>query len=73
MVVPAIIAVIVVLVSLGYMLSRRLCVTRQRIEFEMPQDGISAIYVDIQEDAIRSLYIRYEDGSVTQVKRLEAA
>jgi hypothetical protein len=73
MVVPAIIAVVVGVASLGYILFRKLSVTRQRIEFETPQDRISAIYVDIQEDAIRSLYIRYDDGTITQVQKLEAA
>ncbi len=70
--IPAIIAVVVLILPIGYVLFRKLSVTRQQIEFGVPQNGVSAIYLDIQEDTVRSLYIVFEDGTMNEVKGLAA-
>jgi hypothetical protein len=48
-------------------------VTRQEIAFGSPQDGVAAIYLDIREDTVRGIVIRFEDGTVSEVTRLKAA
>jgi len=73
MLVPAIVAVVIVMASAAYAALRKFSVTRQEIEFGAPQDGVSAIYLDIQEDTVRSLRILYADGTVSEVRRLRAA
>ena len=73
MLVPAIVAVVIVIASAAYAVFRKFSVTRQEIEFGAPQDGVSAIYLDIQEDTVRSLRILYADGTVSEVRRLRAA
>ncbi len=73
MLIPAIVASVVLLACVAYVVFRKFSVTRQEIEFGTPQNGVAAIYLDIQEDTVRSLHIVYEDGSVSEVKRLRAA
>jgi len=73
MLVPTIVAVVIVMASAAYAAFRKFSVTRQEIEFGAPQDGVSAIYLDIQEDTVRSLRILYADGTVSEVRRLRAA
>ena len=73
MLVPAIIAVAVLVLPLGYVLFRKFSVTRQQIEFGAPQNGVSAICLDIREDTVRSLYILFEDGTMNEVKGVRAA
>ncbi|OFV82848.1 MAG: hypothetical protein A2W26_12690 [Acidobacteria bacterium RBG_16_64_8] len=73
MVIAAVIAVAILLVPVVYVLVRAFSITRQEIEFATPQNGVSALYLDIQEDSVRSLHIVFADGSVAEIKRLKAA
>lgn len=73
MLASAIMAVLILLVPVAYMLVRRFSVTRQEIAFGSPQDGVAAIYLDIREDTVRGIVIRFEDGTVSEVTRLKAA
>jgi hypothetical protein len=73
MLIPAVIAVVVLALPIGYVLFRKFSITRQRIEFGTPQNGVSAICFDIQEDTLRSLFVLYEDGTVNEVKGVRAA
>jgi len=73
MLVPAITGVVILMAAVGYVVFRKFSVTRQAIEFAAPQNGVAAIYLDIQEDTVRSLHILYEDGTVSEVRRLKAA
>jgi hypothetical protein len=68
----AIAAVIILATAAGYVVFRKLTVTRQEIAFDLPQDGVTAIYLDIREDVVRGLHIRYEDGTICEVPRLAA-
>jgi len=72
MLIAAIVAVAILILPVAYVLFRKFSVTRQEIEFGTPQNGVSAIYLDIQEDTVRSLHILFEDGSVAEVGRLQA-
>ena len=73
MLVPALIGSLILGACVAYVVYRKFSVTRQRIEFEAPQDGISAIYLDIREDEVCSLHILHEDGTVSEVRDLRAA
>ncbi len=73
MLLAAIAGVAIVMACAAYVAFRKFSVTRQEIEFGAPQNGVAAIYLDIQEDTIRSLHIVYADGSVSEVRRLSAA
>jgi hypothetical protein len=72
MLIPAIVAVVVLMAPVAYVVFRKYSVTRQEIEFTAPQNGVAAIYLDIQEDTVRSVCILYEDGTVGEVKQLPA-
>ena len=72
MLIPAVVAVLTLLVCVGYVAIRKFTVTRQEIEFGAPQNGVAAIYLDIREDTVRGLHILYEDGTVSEVRRLAA-
>jgi hypothetical protein len=73
MLIPAIVTVLILMLPVGYVLVRKLSVTRQEIAFAAPQDGVKAIYLDIREDTVRGLHILFEDGSVTEVIQSHAA
>lgn len=73
MLIAAIVAVAILLLPVAYVLFRKFSVTRQEIEFGTPQNGVAAIYLDIQEDTVRSLQIVFEDGSVAEVRQLQPA
>jgi len=70
MLIPAIVGLVILLACVAYVAVRKFSVTRQEIEFEAPQSGVAAIYLDIREDTVRSLRILYEDGSIGEVDRL---
>ena len=73
MLVAAVIAIAILLLPVVYVLVRAFSITRQEIEFATPQNGVSAIYLDIQEDSVRSLHILFADGSVAEIRQLKAA
>jgi hypothetical protein len=73
MLIPAIVAVVILMLPVGYVLARKYSVTRQEIAFSAPQDGVRAIYLDIREDTVRGLHIVFEDGSVSEVVQSRAA
>ncbi len=73
MLIPAIVAVIILMLPIGYVIFRKMSVTREEIAFAAPQNGVRAIYLDIQEDTVRGLHILFEDGSVSEVIRSRAA
>lgn len=73
MIVSAIVGAVVLLACVGYVVFRKYSVTRQQIEFEAPQDGVAAIYLDIREDTVRELRILHHDGTVSEVRGLRAA
>jgi hypothetical protein len=73
MLIPTIVAVVIIMASIAYVAFRKFSVTRQEIEFGVAQNGVSAIYLDIQEDTVRSLHILFEDGTVSEVRQLRAA
>jgi hypothetical protein len=73
MLIPALVGVVILMTAVGYVVFRKFSVTRQAIEFGAPQNGVAAIYLDIQEDTVRSLHILYEDGTVSEVRKLQAA
>jgi hypothetical protein len=73
MLIPAIVAAVILMAVIGYVFFRKFSVIRQEIEFGIPQNGVSAIYLDIHEDMVRSLHILYEDGTVSEVRQLRVA
>jgi hypothetical protein len=73
MLLPAVVAAVILMACVTYVAFRKFSVTRQEIEFAAPQDGVAAIYLDIQEDTVRGLHIVYEDGSISEVRKLRAA
>ena len=73
MLVSAIVGVVILMAAVGYVMLRKFTVTRQEIEFGAPQDGVSAIHLDIREDTVRSIHIVYTDGTVSEVRKLRAA
>jgi len=72
MLTPVTIAVVVIalITPVAYLIFRKFTVTRQEIEFRAPQNGVSTIYLDIREDQVRSLRIRFADGSTSEVRRV---
>jgi hypothetical protein len=73
MLIPAIVAVVILMAPVAYVIFRKFSVTRQEIEFGAPQDGVAAIHLDIQEDTVRSLRILFTDGTVSEVRQLRSA
>jgi hypothetical protein len=73
MLIPAIAGAVILMGVVGYVVFRKFSVTRQEIEFGVPQNGVAAIYLDIREDTVRGLHILYDDGTVSEVRRLNAA
>ncbi len=73
MLVTAIATVIVLSAAVAYVVFRKFSVTRQEIEFVLPQNGVAAIYLDIKEDTVRRVHIVYDDGTVSEVAKLQAA
>lgn len=73
MLIPAVVAMVILMALVAYVAFRKFSVTRQEIEFGAPQNGVSAIYLDIQEDTVRSMHILFEDGTVSEVRQLRAA
>ena len=73
MLIPAIVAVVVLMAPVTYVIFRKFSATRQEIEFGTPQDGVAAIHLDIQEDTVRSLRILFADGTVSEVRQLRSA
>lgn len=69
----AVIAVVVFMLPVAYVIFRKYTFTRQEIEFGAPQNGVAAIHLDIREDSVRSLRVLYEDGTVSEIRRLDAA
>lgn len=72
MLVPAIVAVVILMAPIAYVIFRKFSFTRQEIEFGTPQNGVAAIYLHIQEDSVRSLRIVYQDGTVSEVRQIRA-
>jgi len=70
---PLLIGSIVLVVCVAYVFHRKFAVTRQQIEFDTPQDGVAAIYLDIREDTVRGIHILHKDGTVSEVRELRAA
>jgi hypothetical protein len=73
MLIATVVAVAILILPIAYVIFRKFTVTRQEIEFATPQNGVSAIYLDIKEDTVRSLHIVFEDGSVAEIGQLRAA
>jgi hypothetical protein len=73
MLISAIVAAVILMGCIAYVVIRKFSVTRQQIEFEAPQDGVAAIYLDIREDTVRGLRILHRDGTVSEVQGLRAA
>jgi len=73
MLVPVVIGSAILAACLAYVFYRKFSVTRQHIEFEAPQDGVAAIYLDIREDVVCGLHILHKDGTVSEVRDLRAA
>ena len=73
MLVSAIVGAVILMAAVGYVMLRKFTVTRQEIEFGAPQNGVSAIHLDIREDTVRSIHIVYTDGTVSEVRKLRAA
>jgi hypothetical protein len=70
MLISAVAAAAILMGCVAYVIFRKFSVTRQEIEFEAPQDGVAAIYLDISEDTVRGLRILHRDGSVSEVSGL---
>lgn len=73
MLVPVVIASLILMACVAYVFYRKFSITRQRIEFEAPQDGVAAIYLDIREDTVCGVHILHKDGTVSEVRELRAA
>ncbi len=73
MLVAAIVAVVALMVPIAYVAYRQFSVVRQEIEFAAPQDGVAAIHLDIHDDVVRSLRIYFADGTVSELRQLDAA
>ena len=73
MLVSVVIGSLVLVACVAYVFYRKFSVTRQQIEFEAPQDGVAAIYLDIREDTVRGIFILHDDGTVSEVRDLRAA
>lgn len=73
MLISAIAGVVILTAAVAYVVFRKYSVTRQEIAFASPQNGVSAIYLDIREDTVRSIHIVYDDGTVSEVRQLRAA
>jgi hypothetical protein len=73
MLVSALVGAAILMAAVGYVIFRKFTFTRQEIQFGAPQDGVSAIHLDIREDTVRSIRIIYVDGRVSEVRTLQAA
>ena len=73
MLIAAVIAVAILMVPIAYVVYRKFSVVRQEIEFAAPQDGVAAIHLDIHDDTVRSLRIYFADGTVSELRHLDAA
>ncbi len=73
MLITTIIGSLILVMCVAYVFYRKFAITRQQIEFDAPQDGVAAIYLDIREDTICGLHILHEDGTVSEVRDLRAA
>ena len=73
MIVPVLIGSLILAACVAYVFYRKFSVTRQQIEFDAPQDGVAAIYLDIREDSVCGLHILHKDGTVSEVRDLRAA
>jgi hypothetical protein len=73
MLIAAVVAVAILMVPIAYVVYRKFSVVRQEIEFTAPQDGVAAIHLDIHDDTVRSLRIYFADGTVSELRHLDAA
>ena len=73
MLLPLLIGSLILVACTAYVLYRKFSVTRQQIEFDAPQDGVSVIYLDIREDVVCGVHILHKDGTVSEVQDLRAA
>jgi hypothetical protein len=73
MLVAMIIGTTILVACVAYVFYRKFAITRQQIEFDAPQDGVAAIYLDIREDTVCGLHILHKDGTVSEVRELRAA
>jgi hypothetical protein len=73
MLIAAIVAVVILMGPIAYVAYRKFSIVRQEIEFTAPQDGVAAIHLDIHDDTVRSLRIYFADGSVSELRHLDAA
>jgi len=71
--IAAVVAVAILMVPIAYVVYRKFSVVRQEIEFTAPQDGVAAIHLDIHDDTVRSLRIYFADGTVSELRHLDAA
>ncbi len=73
MLIAAVVTVFILMVPIAYVIYRKFSVVRQEIEFTAPQDGVAAIHLDIHDDTVRSLRIYFADGTVSELRHLDAA
>jgi hypothetical protein len=73
MLIAAVVAVVILMAPIAYVAYRKFSVVRQEIEFTAPQDGVAAIHLDIHDDTVRTLRIYFADGSVSELRHLDAA
>lgn len=73
MLLAVVIAFVILMAAVAYVVFHKFSVVRQEIEFTAPQDGVAAIHLDIHEDSVRSLRIYFADGSVSELRHLDAA
>lgn len=71
--IAAVVAVVLLMAPIAYVAYRKFSVVRQEIEFTAPQDGVAAIHLDIHDDTVRSLRIYFADGTVSELRHLDAA
>ena len=70
---PVVIGSLILVACVAYVFYRKFSITWLQIEFDAPQDGVAAIYLDIREDTICGLHILHKDGTVSEVRDLRAA
>jgi hypothetical protein len=73
MLIAAVVAAVILMAPIAYVAFRKFSVVRQEIEFTAPQNGVAAIHLDIHEDLVRSLRIYFADGTVSELRHLDAA
>jgi hypothetical protein len=73
MLIAAVVIFVTLMACVAYVAYRKFSVVSQQIEFRAPQNGVSAIHLDIHEDTVRSFRIVFADGTYSEVRHLDAA